>query len=75
MASQQERKDSAHSAPNPVRIQKPLGGLDYPIEKQDLLDRAHGEGADVNAMEALERCSGHDYDSPTGGSREVGKLD
>jgi len=75
MASQQKREDSARAAPNPVQIQKFLGGLNYPVEKQDLLDRARGEGADENVMEALERIPDRDYDSPTAVSREVGKLD
>ena len=75
MASQQKREDSERAVPNPVQVQKFLGGLDYPVGKQDLLDRARGEGADENVMEALERIPDREYDSPTAVSREVGKLD
>ena len=31
---------------NPVRVQKFLGGLDYPASKEDLIKRAEREGAD-----------------------------
>ena len=75
MESQQKREDSARAAPNPVQVQKFLGGLDYPVGKQDLLERARSEGADENVMEALERIPEREYDSPTAVSREVGSLD
>lgn len=74
MASQQKRDDSERTVPNPVQIQKFLGGLDYPVGKKDLVDRARDEGADANVMDALERIPDREYDSPTAASREVGKL-
>ncbi|WP_332673093.1 DUF2795 domain-containing protein [Aromatoleum sp.] len=75
MASQQKREDSERAVPRPVQVQKFLGGLDYPVGKRALLDRARGEGADENVMEALERITDREYDSPTAVSREVGELD
>lgn len=63
-----------HSTPNPVQIQKYLGGLDYPTDKQTILDKAREEGADQNVMEALEHLPDQEYGSPVAISREVGKL-
>lgn len=63
-----------HESPNPVQIQKFLGGLDYPAGKQDILEKAKQEGADDNVMQALEQIPDQDYASPVAVSREVGKL-
>jgi hypothetical protein len=62
------------SAPNPVQVQKFLGGLDYPAAKEDILQKAKQEGADQNVLEVLEKIPDQDYASPVAVSREVGKL-
>ncbi len=38
---------------NPVRVQTFLGGLDYPVAKEDLMKRAGQEGADREVRSAL----------------------
>lgn len=70
-----DRDDSERTVPNPVQVQKFLGGLDYPVSKQDILDRARDNGADENVMDALERIPDREYDGPTAVSREVGQLE
>lgn len=60
--------------PNPIQVQKFLGGLDYPIGKEDILQKAKSEGADDNVMQALEQIPDQEYASPIAVSREVGKL-
>lgn len=75
MASEQKRDDAERTVPNPVQVQKFLGGLDYPVGKKDIVERARSEGADENVMNALERIPDREYDSPTAVSREVGKLE
>lgn len=60
--------------PNPVQVQKFLGGLDYPAGKQQIVDKARKEGADQNVLEELEHLPDREYDSPVAVSREVGKL-
>lgn len=70
-----DRGDSERSVPNPIQVQKFLGGLDYPVSKQDILDRARENGADENVMDALERIPDGEYDAPTAVSREVGQLE
>lgn len=60
--------------PNPTEVQKFLGGLDYPIGKEDILQKAKSEGADDNVMQVLEQIPDQEYASPITVSREVGKL-
>ncbi|WP_263770084.1 DUF2795 domain-containing protein [Propionivibrio soli] len=60
--------------PNPIEVQKFLGGLDYPTGKEDILQKAKSEGADDNVMQALEQIPDQEYASPIAVSREVGKL-
>ncbi len=45
---------------NPVQVQKFLGGLDYPANKEDLVKRAEQEGADENVSSTLERLPDQD---------------
>lgn len=70
MAEQQSR-----ATPNPIQVQKFLGGLDYPVDKKEILDKAKREGADDKVMKALERIPDEKYSSPIQVSRKVGKLD
>jgi hypothetical protein len=59
---------------SPAKIQKFLGGLDYPVQKQQLVERAREEGADREVLALIERLPDREYDSPVGVSREIGKL-
>lgn len=64
----------ASSPPNPIQIQKFLGGLDYPVRKQDIIDKAKQGGADKKVMDALEQIPDQEYSSPVAISRAVGQL-
>ncbi|MDJ0455799.1 DUF2795 domain-containing protein [Arthrobacter sp. NQ7] len=57
--------------PNPIQIQKFLGGIDYPAKRDDLLSRAKDAGADSNVIEALEALPDREYDSPTAVSSAI----
>jgi hypothetical protein len=72
---QQAEAPAGRSIPNPVQIQKFLGGLDYPVKRADLIERARSEGADENTLGALLRIPDREYDSPVSVSKEVGDLD
>ena len=74
MSKQQPHSDDRGQVPNPIQIQKFLGGLDYPASKEAILDAAKREGADDNVQQALEQLPDREYDSPIEISREVGKL-
>jgi Protein of unknown function (DUF2795) len=57
--------------PNPIQIQKFLGGVDYPATKDALLKRAKDSGADNNVLDALQNIADKEYDSPTAVSSAV----
>lgn len=65
----------ARQVPNPVQVQKFLGGLDYPVDKSEIVEKARSEGADENVMQALESIPDREYESPVSVSREIGNLD
>lgn len=58
-------------APNPIQIQKFLGGIDYPANKETLISRAKESGADSNVLDALQNIPDKEYDSPTAVSSAV----
>jgi hypothetical protein len=62
------------STVNPIQLQKYLKGIDYPVDKQKLLETARKEGADENVLKTLERLPEKKYDAPVDVSEEVGKL-
>jgi hypothetical protein len=64
---------SQQKAPNPIQIQKYLGGLDYPVTRREIIEKAQQEGADEDVMEALNQLPEQEYESPIAISREVGR--
>ena len=69
-----QAQQKASSPPNPIQIQKFLGGLDYPVSKQGIIDKAKQEGADKKVMDALEQIPDQQYAIPVAISRAVGQL-
>jgi hypothetical protein len=51
-------------AVNPIQLQKFLGGIDYPTDKQTLLDTAKKNGADDNVLDTLKNLSADRFNSP-----------
>lgn len=68
-AEEKERPMTEH--PNPVQIQKYLGGVDYPASKSDIVDAARKAGAAADVVAALERIEDTEYDGPTAVSSAV----
>ena len=68
------KKERGGEAPSPVQAQKFLSGLDYPVDKQTLVDKAREEGADQEVVAALEKLPERQYDSPISVSREIGQM-
>jgi hypothetical protein len=60
--------------PNPIQIQKFLGGIDYPANREALISRAKESGADSNVLEALQNIPDKEYDSPTAVSSAVSDV-
>jgi hypothetical protein len=60
--------------PNPIQIQKFLGGIDYPATRETLISRAKESGADSNVLDALQNIPDKEYDSPTAVSSAVSDV-
>lgn len=59
--------------PSRFRIQKFLGGLRYPAQKDDVLGHARGRGADAQVMRLLDLLPKRPYESPISVSCELGR--
>ncbi|HVX09005.1 DUF2795 domain-containing protein [Humibacter sp.] len=57
--------------PNPIQVQKFLGGIDYPASKDTIVSKAEQEGADDNVLDALRNIPDREYDGPTAVSEAV----
>jgi len=61
-----------NDTPNPIQVQKYLGGIDYPASKQDIVSSAKDSGADDNVLDALNGLPDKTYDAPTDVSQAIG---
>lgn len=59
---------------NLTRIQKFLGGVDYPADKQGLIKNAQREGADENVRASLEQLPDMFYANSEEVSQAIGKM-
>ena len=57
--------------PNPIQVQKFLGGLDYPVSKDTILKTAKDSGADEAALDALGNIPDREYSGPNAISHEL----
>jgi hypothetical protein len=62
-----------NDAPNPIQVQKYLGGIDYPASKDDIVRTAEEQGADQDVMDALNGIPDREYDGPTAVSQAVSR--
>ncbi|AFY47859.1 Protein of unknown function (DUF2795) [Nostoc sp. PCC 7524] len=61
---------------NPVQIQKHLKGVDYPANKQELIDHAQQQGADRNVISLLEKLpEDEEYETPTELNKAIGEIE
>ena len=60
---------------NPIQLQKHLKGVDYPASKEDLIKHAKQNGADEDALSALEQIPDEDYEAPTDVSKAIGDTE
>lgn len=59
---------------NPVQLQKYLGGLDYPVSREDLVRRAQEKGADEAVLRTLRSLPRERFNSPNDVSEAVGEM-
>ncbi|HKN99142.1 MAG TPA: DUF2795 domain-containing protein [Pseudonocardiaceae bacterium] len=55
--------------PNPVQMQKFLGGVNYPASRDDLVEHARSAGADDEVLEHLRSLPDRTFDGPSGVSQ------
>jgi hypothetical protein len=71
---QGKQRGGQHGRLKPVQLQKHLGGLDYPVSKEDLIERAQEEGADEEMMNLLGQLPDREYNSPVAVSKEAARI-
>jgi hypothetical protein len=59
---------------NPIQVQKFLGGIDFPVSKEQLVRHAEQHGADENVRRVLEQLPQDRFNSPNDVSEAIGKL-
>lgn len=59
---------------NPIQVQKFLKGIDYPADKNTIVETARKNGADDNVIGTLDRLSMDKFNSPNDISEAIGKL-
>lgn len=64
----------SQTAPSPIEVQKYLHGLEYPAQRQEIIDKAEEEGADDEILELLQRLPDRDYESPVEVASAVARL-
>jgi hypothetical protein len=62
------------NVPNPIDLQKHLGGVDYPARKDDLVKVARDHGAGDDIVKALEALPDREFDGPNAVSQAVAGL-
>ena len=50
--------------PNPIQLQKCLGGVNYPASKEELVKHARSSGADNTVLEHLEALPERTFTGP-----------
>jgi hypothetical protein len=60
--------------PNPIEMQKYLGGVDYPAHRDDLVRHAEDKGADQEVLEGLKKIPDREYDGPNAVSQEFSRT-
>ena len=58
---------------SPIELQKYLGGVEYPADKQALVDTAPGDGADDDIVQTLQHLPFDRFDSPDDVRQAFGK--
>jgi hypothetical protein len=59
---------------NPIQMQKYLKGVDYPAQRDDLVQRARDNGADDDLCSMLEQLPEKEYATPAEVSTAMGDL-
>ncbi len=56
---------------NPIKLQKALGGMNYPASKEDLVKHAEGQDADEDVLSFLKDLPERNYETPADVNKEM----
>ena len=59
---------------NPVQVQKYLADMEYPADKNAIIEKAREEGADENVMQTLEKIPEQEFQTPADVSQAIGQA-
>jgi hypothetical protein len=59
---------------NPIQVEKFLKGMDYPVNKADLIKYAQQHGADENVRATLESLHEQTFHGPVDVSKAIGEI-
>jgi Protein of unknown function (DUF2795) len=62
-----------HMTDNPIQLQKYLGGVDYPVDKDTLVQKARDNGAGDDIVQTLRSLPFESFNSPNDVSEAFGK--
>ena len=55
MAKQEQQRRIGQHAPNLIQIQRFLGSIDYPVDKEDLIEKAKRKEEDESVIWVLQQ--------------------
>ncbi len=70
---EKEEKKHAERLPSVTNITKHLSGIDFPVNKQSLIEHAKKKGVDDAVMNMLNRMEDREYGSMKDVMKEYGK--
>lgn len=66
----------AHSGKrSPIKIARYLGGIDFPANRQNLVDHARANKADEQVLDILKRMPDKEYRNMADVTKSMGRLD
>ena len=74
MAREREIQESLRLKAAAAQLHVFLGGMDYPAQKQQLIDHAKSKSAPQNVIQLLNRLPERKYDRSADIQREVSKI-
>lgn len=67
--------DNQGGQTNPVQIRTILAGLDYPADKQEIVEYATNQGVDPTVMATLQKLPEQTYSNPEEVSEALGQVE
>lgn len=60
---------------SPIQVQKYLSGMDYPADKDEIIDHAKDQGADNDVVQILQQLPERDYKTAADVSKAIGQIE